>query len=40
MASITVGNVEIVQLLDLSLGFPFANVFPDVSAEQWAPYFE
>ena len=40
MASITVGNVEIVQLLDLSLGFPFANVFPDVSAEQWAPYFD
>lgn len=38
MASITVGNVEIVQLLDLNLAFPFANVFPGVNDEQWAPY--
>lgn len=40
MTSINIGNVEIVQLLDADLGFPFSNVYPEVSAEQWEPYWE
>jgi len=38
MANPKVGNVEIVPLVDVTLSFPFANVFPDVPAAAWGPY--
>lgn len=40
MTAVRVGNVEIVQLLDAEMGFPFAAVFPDVDEERWGPYRE
>lgn len=40
MTSVNVGNVEIVQFLDLSFAFPYSAAFPDIAEEQWAPYRE
>lgn len=40
MTSVNVGNVEIVQFLDLSFAFPYNAAFPDIPEDQWAPYHE
>ena len=40
MTSVKVGNVEIVQLLDIEMGFPFSNVFPNLSEEQLQPWLD
>jgi glyoxylase-like metal-dependent hydrolase (beta-lactamase superfamily II) len=38
VTSVKVGNVEIVQLLDVSFAFPYSAFFPAVPAEKWPPY--
>lgn len=38
MARITVGDLEIVSVLDLESPFPMAGVFPDVTADAFEPY--
>jgi glyoxylase-like metal-dependent hydrolase (beta-lactamase superfamily II) len=40
MTSVTVGNVEVVSLLDMAFAFPLAGAFPSIEAEAWAPYRE
>ena len=40
MTSVNVGNVEIVQFLDLNFAFPYSAAFPDIPEDQWAPYHE
>ena len=38
MQKVTVGNVEIVALLDADFGPPFAGAFPSIDADAWGPY--
>ncbi len=38
MTTIKIGNVEVVQLLDLEFAFPYNVFFPNVPAESWSPY--
>ncbi|HLF70880.1 MAG TPA: MBL fold metallo-hydrolase [Dehalococcoidia bacterium] len=38
MPRVKVGNVEIISIVDVEGGFPAAMMYPETTAEQWAPY--